>query len=68
MTNGYNSQDDEKVTAILNWLGGGGLKFMQTLNDKEQGKSQTSIRLFEMHGEKFEPQHNVTIHPCNIAN
>ena len=31
MTNSYNMQDNEKIQIILNWLGGEGLQFMQTL-------------------------------------
>ena len=51
----------EKVPIKLNCLGREGLKFMQTLNDEEQGKFKTSMGLFEVLSENFKLQHNETI-------
>ena len=36
MTDSYNTQERERVPIILNWLGQEGLRFMRSLNDKEQ--------------------------------
>ena len=45
----------------MNWLGCKGLRFVQTLNDREQEKCKTSSDLFEVLSEKFKLQHNEAI-------
>ena len=45
---------------ILNWLAHKGLRFVQTLNDREQEKYSTSTGPFEVLSENFKPQHNKT--------
>ena len=40
---------------MLNWLGREGLRFIQTLNDKEQEKHRAGIELFRVLSDKFKP-------------
>ena len=39
----------------MNWLDDEALRFMQTLNDIEEGKCRTRAGLFEVPSEKFKP-------------
>ena len=47
MSNCYSMQDNKKVPVILNWLGREELQVMQTLNEEEQEKCESSFGLFE---------------------
>ena len=66
----YNIQENEEVTMIMKWLGLEGLRFVQTLNDREQEKCKTSSGLFEVLSEKLRLQHNetiLTLQYCNLV-
>ena len=67
MTNSYNTQDNKKVSVIHNRLDKEGLQLMQMLNAEVQEKCKTSIRLFEVLSENFEPQHNETMVPLQYC-
>ena len=45
----------------MNWLGHEGLRFVQILNERENGKGKTCAGLFEVLSEKFKLQHKKAI-------
>ena len=45
----------------MNWLGHDGLRFIQTLMDKDQEKCKSSSGLFKVLSVKLKPQHNEMI-------
>ena len=59
--NNYKTHESKSVPIILNWIGQEGVRFMQTLNDKEQGNCRTSAGLFELLSDKFKSKYNETI-------
>ena len=57
----YNTEENEKVPIIMNWLGHEGLRFVHVLTDNEGENCETSTELLEVLSEKFKPHHNQTI-------
>ena len=61
MTKSYNIEYSERLLIIMNWLGGKGLQFVQTITEEEKEKCNSSTGLFDSLNKKLRSMHNETI-------
>ena len=57
----YNTQEQDKITMVKNWLGRKGLHYLESLTETEKHACNTLQGLFDTLATKFKPQFNETI-------
>ena len=57
----YNTQEQDKVAMVKNWLRGKGLNYIKSLTEGEKEACNTLQGLFDTLATKFRPQFNETI-------
>ena len=61
MLSTYNTQEQDKIALVNNWLGKKGLHYIESLTELEKTGMQQLQGLFDTLAEKFRPQFNETI-------
>ena len=61
MLSTYNTQDQDKIAIVKNWLGRRGLHNLESLTEAEKQACNTLQGLFDTLSPKFKPQFNETI-------
>ena len=57
----YNTQEQDKIAIVKNWLGRKGLHYIESLTEGEKQACSTLQGLFVTLAAKFRPQFNETI-------
>ena len=61
MLSTYNTQEQEKIAMVKNWLGRKGLHYLESLTEGKKWACNTLQGLIDTLAEKFRPQYNETI-------